>query len=364
MANETPPASDVDTTGAVGEPGAAPLGSAPVSGSDPDTTGTVPGNAPNPAAPPASNPDTSGAGTSSNLPSDYHPVDTSVTGTTDTSSSDGNVIRQANPAYRAPSAYPAASDPDTTWTDRLGTGPAPAETMSLYAGTVETGNIGAATSAKTITETLTFNTTGAWLSKAGVLPTAAVTVYDNTKSVALVETTDYTRTYSGEGSTTTLEITRVGTSTASADGDTVAVTYTYGDITYYESNLPASPPNAPTIGAVTPKNLAVTVNWFAPTGNLPITGYIVQCVPGYGTKYVAANVTATDFTQLQSSVPYQFRVAAMNERGQGAWSALSATATPLNTNAVPTGSLDPANTVNPIYNPDGTIKPGTGLGPS
>lgn len=362
MANP-PPANNVDTTGAVGETGAAPLGSAPVSGSDTDTTGTAPGNAPNPAAPPASNPDTTGAGTGSNLPSNYHPTDTSITGTTDTSSSDGNVIRQANPVYRAPSTGPAASDVDTTWTDRLGTGPAPAETMSLYSGTTETANIGAATAAKTITEAITFNTTGAWLSKAGVLPTAAVTVFDTTKSVALVETTDYTRTYSGEGSNTTLQIKRVGTSTASADGDSVNVTYTYGDITYYESNSPASVPNAPTIGVVTAKNLAVTVNWFAPTGNLPVTGYVVQCVPGYGTKYVGANVLKTDFTQVQASVPYQFRVAALNEAGQGAWSALSASATPLNTNAVPTGSLDPANVVNPIYNPDGTIKPGTGLGP-
>lgn len=447
----TPPATEVDTTGATGETGAAPLGAAPISGSVADTEGTAPGNAPNPAAPPASQPDTSGAGTGSNLPSNYHPADTSVSGTVDTVTSDGNVLRQAAPVYRAPSVYTAASVRDTTWTDQLGVGAAPAESMSLYSGTIETANIGAGTSAKTITENLVLDTTGHTVAKAGVLPGSAVTVvnkgqiiavtdeshaagsplaaftlthagvtdtgsqivvkkgttilvqgtdytvaptgsgatanlsitpldsadvsagdtllvsyhYGNAKyfaNSALTVTTDYTLAYTGEGANTALKVTRVN-SANSTNGDTVAVTYTYGDITYFESNPPASVPGAPTIGSVTAGNKKVTVTWSAPSGNVDINYYIVQCVPGYGQMYVPANKLSADFTQVVPANPYKFQVAAVNSAGSSTWSALSAAATPLNTDAVPTGSLDPVNTVNPIYNPDGTIKSGTGLGP-
>ena len=69
---------------------------------------------------------------------------------------------------------------------------------------------------------------------------------------------------------------------------------------------------------------------------------------------------------------YQFRVAAGNQIGLGPYSALSDFVVPLNfneaqpgnegTTGVGTGSLDPANTINPIYLPDGSIKSGTGLG--
>lgn len=69
---------------------------------------------------------------------------------------------------------------------------------------------------------------------------------------------------------------------------------------------------------------------------------------------------------------YRFRVAAGNKAGLGPWSAWSSYVVPLNYNeaqpghegsiTVGTGSLDPANAVNPIYNPDGTVKAGTGLG--
>ena len=67
---------------------------------------------------------------------------------------------------------------------------------------------------------------------------------------------------------------------------------------------------------------------------------------------------------------YRFRVAAGNQIGLGPWSAWSAYAVPLNYNepqsngsiTVGTGSLDPANAINPIYKPDGSIHAGTGLG--
>ncbi|MCW2930009.1 MAG: hypothetical protein JWM19_971 [Actinomycetia bacterium] len=69
---------------------------------------------------------------------------------------------------------------------------------------------------------------------------------------------------------------------------------------------------------------------------------------------------------------YAFEAAAGNHIGLGPFSALSAYAVPLNYGQpqpgsegsinVGTGALDPANAVNPIYRPDGTIKSGTGLG--
>jgi hypothetical protein len=69
---------------------------------------------------------------------------------------------------------------------------------------------------------------------------------------------------------------------------------------------------------------------------------------------------------------YAFRVAAGNRSGVGPYSAWSSYVVPLNYNepqpghegsiTVGTGSLDPANTINPIYRPDGTVKAGTGLG--
>jgi hypothetical protein len=524
------PATNVDTTGATGNTGAAPVGAAPTTGSNADTEGTVPGGAPNPAAPAAANVDTTGVG-GPNKPENYTPTSVLLGGTIDTASSDGNVIRQANPAYRAPAAYVSAGTVDTTRTDSLGLGPAPAETQSLYAGTMETASIGSGTAAKTITENVSLNTAGNNASKAGVLPAATVTVvnkgqiiavtneshvlsalspfsvtnngvtdlpaavvikkgatlltqgvdytivgtgsagtanytitpidsvivnsgdtflvsyhYGNAKFFAnatLTPTTDYTKTYTGDGANTVLRIVRVATA-ASSEGDVGAVTYTYGDNQYWGSNLPASAPAAPTIGAVTAKNLAVTVNWTAPNETVDRQTYIVQCIPGYGTKYVPVNQTKTDFTQLQAGVPYQFRVAAMNARGQGPWSALSASVTPRNDYAYPTykvvdeshtlsgltafavnnkgvlgdhtnvtikkgatpliettdytiaftgagsqrvatitpidsvtvnpgdtflvsysyATTDPLNTVNPIYLPDGSVKAGTGLGPS
>lgn len=69
---------------------------------------------------------------------------------------------------------------------------------------------------------------------------------------------------------------------------------------------------------------------------------------------------------------YRFAVAAANRIGVGPYSGWSAYVVPLNYNEpqpgsegsinVGTGSLDPANAINPIYRPDGTVKSGTGLG--
>jgi hypothetical protein len=70
---------------------------------------------------------------------------------------------------------------------------------------------------------------------------------------------------------------------------------------------------------------------------------------------------------------YQLAVAAGNRAGLGPFSTWSDYVYPLNYNApqpgaqgspnTGTGSLDPRNSINPIYKPDGTVKAGTGLGP-
>jgi hypothetical protein len=87
-----------------------------------------------------------------------------------------------------------------------------------------------------------------------------------------------------------------------------------------------------------------------------------------GTRYVPGGLLSFFFEQVQCGVAYKFRVAAFNEKGQGAYSAWSNAVIPLNFDEVPTGSLDPKNTVNPIYNagdPATADLPnrGEGLGP-
>lgn len=536
------PATQVDTTNVVGNVGTAPTGTADrAANSDTENAGPGAGGVTIPAPSPATQPDTTGTN-SANV--SFTPVSTAVSATIDTHSSDGAVIKQANPVYRAPAGPPAAAIRNTDLTDNLGLGPAPTDTQSLYAGTLETGKIGGPSASKTTTENVVIDqTTAATLSKSGVIPTAAVTVLDTGQvfaitaeahtidattpftlthpgvittaanlvvkkgavvltygvdysatpsgsgitanfsilrlataatangdavtvgysygnaakftPVALVLTTDYTLTYVGEGANTQLKILRKSTSSTAANGDTVAVTYSYGDATYYGSNLPIAVPDAPVVGhqatitdsgaidQTTPLSLTktgiltsaanlvvkkgavvltlttdytvttvgagatktytilrnsasaavangntvtvtytygtpayftpgpavainrgVTVKWIPPTTQIDIIGFVIQSDPGLGTVYAAANLTKKDFTQVIPATPYRFRVAAWNARGQGAWSEYSDYVTPLNTNAVPTGSLDPVNSVNPVYLPDGSVKAGTGLGPS
>lgn len=183
----------------------------------------------------------------------------------------------------------------------------------------------------------------------------------------LVLTTDYTVATVGSGDAAVTSLTRASGSTVIANGDPVLVTYTYGDASYYNSNTPATAPAAPTIGAVSAQNEGVLVNWTAPAGTVTVNGYVVENST-YGTEYAAANATSMVFGgvnghgELTPNVPYQFRVAAWNQAGVGPFSAWSASASALNTNAVPTGSLDPLNAVNPVYAPDGTVHASTGTG--
>ena len=140
---------------------------------------------------------------------------------------------------------------------------------------------------------------------------------------------DYTVTQIGTGPWTQYQIALAGGSKNAAAGDTIIVEYWYGAD-------PSSVSAVFTQGI--PANQAVI---YKPDGSTP-------------------------YTQ-----GYRFRVAAGNRLGLGPFSAYSAYVVPLNYNAPQSGhegstqtelALDPANSINPVYKPDGTVKSGTGLG--
>jgi hypothetical protein len=140
---------------------------------------------------------------------------------------------------------------------------------------------------------------------------------------------DYTITQTGIGPWTSYQVVLVPSSVNAALGDTILVEYQWGQD-------PASITTVFTQGLV--ENTPVI---YKPDGTTPY------------------------------SQGYQFRVAAGNRAGLGGYSTWSAFVVPLNYNAPQPGhegatqtitALDPANAVNPIYTPAGTIKAGTGLG--
>lgn len=197
------------------------------------------------------------------------------------------------------------------------------------------------------------DTTGPALSKTGILtPPAQLIVRDLTSSAESVLTSgevvggeadplqaggqvleygyDYTVTVTGAGPWTAYSVALAAGSVNAAAGDTIAVDYWYG----------ADPSS---VSAVFTQGLYQnTPVIYKPDGTTPY------------------------------NQGYAFRVAAGNQIGLGAFSAWSSYVVPLNyAEAQPgsegsinvgTGALDPANTVNPIYLPNGTVKSGTGLG--
>jgi hypothetical protein len=182
------------------------------------------------------------------------------------------------------------------------------------------------------------DTTGTNLTQQGILtPPAQVIVRDLTSvesdplqadGQVLEYGYDYTVTATGAGPWTAYSIALAAGSVNAAAGDTVTADYWYG----------ADPSS---VSAVFTQGLYQ---------NIPVI---------YGPD------GTTHGTQ-----GYAFRVAAGNQAGLGPFSAWSSYVVPLNYNepqsnasiTVGTGSLDPANTVNPVYLPDGTVKAGTGLG--
>lgn len=126
--------------------------------------------------------------------------------------------------------------------------------------------------------------------------------------------------------------------------------------------VPVAPSGTPTV-ATGPRQ--VTVTWASvadPDSTAPVTGYIILGSTG-GTTFVGRNVTSAVVTNLDPAQTYQFRVAARNKNGDGPYGALSAAVRPYNPDVpdvLKPGGLDAYSAQNPIYNPDGTVKAGSG----
>lgn len=358
------PATNVETAGVYGQTGAIPVGSMATSAATKDTTemgagGSTTARPENPGM--SATPDTE-AVYGPNKPESFSPVSTLLSGTRDTTM--GYAADMSAPVYRAPAG--SGSPASTTDTTRA-YGFAAAVPVDNYPwitdGTTETANFGAPGGhILSQTDTITANTTTPQpLSKTGITSAATDLVLKD-GATTLVQGTDYTVTTTGAAQTRTYSITAID-STAVNPGDSLTVQYLYGDASYFATHDPTAVPPAPTIGTAVAEDRKVKVVWTNPSlaQTDDIDGYVIQSST-MGTRYVPGGLTTFEFEVVQAGVGYQFRVAAFNEKGISAFSAWSNTVTPLNYDEVPTGSLDPKNTVNPIYNADGTVVAGTGLG--
>lgn len=235
-------------------------------------------------------------------------------------------------------------------------------------------------------------------------------------SQVLIYGVDYTVTQSGQGPYATYQVQRVANSVNSANGDTIVVSYSYStwgasSLTNAADSVTWSSGSATLshTGVLTPaaslivwdstvsRSLAYGTDYtVSQTGTGPVATYVITRVnpgsAGTGASdsltvyYQYGTVLGSVFTQgMYENYPviykpngttsgftgYRFSVSAGNRAGLSAPSAFSDYAVPLNFNAPQPGSqgttttltgLDPANTINPVYRPDGTVRAGTGLG--
>jgi hypothetical protein len=239
---------------------------------------------------PGGSPETAGT-YGPNLPSAYVPSSTAVgrAGVIDTTVGGGAVRTDASPAYRAPGGVVPGSVRDTSLTDLLGNmlSAMPITGTSYAAQVIDTSYAGSpaaptALAAQTDTFANVQTATAYYASQAGVVPASLVVKVGVTTAV---QGTDYTVAVTGAGAKTSLSITRVGASSVITVGSTVVITYSYGDATYWESNVPAAPPAAPTIGAVTAVNRGIQVAWTPPAGQTEIDFYQIEC-SDQGTMFV------------------------------------------------------------------------------
>ena len=92
-------------------------------------------------------------------------------------------------------------------------------------------------------------------------------------------------------------------------------------------------PNAPTVVMASPGNATVALTWKAPTydggGIYSISGYVIQFSTNGGTTWatVVADTGSTNpahtLVSLANGTSYEFRVAALNQEGTGAYSSAS-----------------------------------------
>ena len=184
------PATNVDTTGVVGQTGAIPIGTAATSGATTDTTGTGAGAYGSVTARPeppkmTGTPDTEGV-YGPNQPGSFSPVSVLLGGTLDTSL--GYAGNMSSPVYRAPAGTVPADNRDTT--NAYGfTSAVPTDNYPwITGGTTETANFGAPSGSivsTTFTRTID-QTTPTAVSPAGVIGAAASIVVSNTGKVTTV----------------------------------------------------------------------------------------------------------------------------------------------------------------------------------
>jgi hypothetical protein len=262
-------------------------------GSEYAVTGTSPGT----FGSPLGSPDTEGV-YGGGTPEDFTPVSTGLSGTLDTTTGGGENLQPASYSslngYRAPSSGVAGSTKDTTLTDILGNqvnaNPLPVDT-SYAAGNIDTEYSGAPAAPTALgSQADAFSAAAAdvplYLSQKGLVPSTIV-VTDTTVPAAMVLDTDYSLTTAGNGEETTAFITPAEGGAFTA-GDDISVAYSYGDATYYGSNIPASVPAAPGTPAVTAVNRGVSCTWDVPSGIIPVDYYLLEA-EDRGTLYVPAS---------------------------------------------------------------------------
>jgi hypothetical protein len=123
-------------------------------------------------------------------------------------------------------------------------------------------------------------------------------------------------------------------------------------------------PVAPAAPTVTAGDGSVKVNWVAVAdpANALVRGYIIQNNT-LGTMYATRADSSVVFDTVVPDVQYTFKVAARNDAGLGPFSPASAAVSAYNAEEVDVnepGGLRPYGAINPIYNPDGTAKVGSG----
>lgn len=109
-----------------------------------------------------------------------------------------------------------------------------------------------------------------------------------------------------------------------------------GAVSAYDSRWDLFLPGAPTSVSGTVASGQSVVSWTAPTGvatQTPITDYVVQYSSNSGSTWTTfsdgtSTATSATVTGLTNGTAYQFRVAAVNAVGQGAYSTASASVTP------------------------------------
>ena len=100
--------------------------------------------------------------------------------------------------------------------------------------------------------------------------------------------------------------------------------------------VPHTLPNAPVLSAPTSGNGSIGITWSAPdNGGKPISDYVVQYKRASRTQWETftdgtSTATSATITGVNNGVSYVVRVAAVNPKGQGAWSAESTSVVPGN----------------------------------